>query len=226
MVLKEGSTSADEAQEQHTAGVSLGQQQQQQQQQQQNTSHAAAASVAAGQNESSPACTHTQDTVSGFAFGSLLSYVKEFGTPHQSSRAGNILNYMQRRPGRRKDALDAAASERISISNAHEDIGNMTKGSAARDGHYWQDLRQILYEISGDWLWRQACHNFRTTVAAKMANIPEALREDALGVKKPIDYNDDLILKDKDAEERGYFPFAGYVIPSSDEYFEEGGTSI
>ena len=32
------------------------------------------------------------DEVSGLALGSLLCYVKEFGTPYQSTRAGRILD--------------------------------------------------------------------------------------------------------------------------------------
>ena len=61
--------------------------------------HAVPADTAAAPPVPAPASTTTGKTigngisaVSGAALGSLLGYVKEFGTPHQSVRAGTILD--------------------------------------------------------------------------------------------------------------------------------------
>lgn len=172
----------------------------------------------------------TLDAVSAFAFGSLLSYVKEFGTPHQSSRASHILNFfleaeenpllLKQRASRRRFAtsnVNEATEAGVGISADMLDREEIAEMAKRLD---WPSLRQLLYEISGDWLWRHACHNFRTTVAPQVTNIPEALREEALRVKKPIEYNNDVILNDKNAQERGYVPFTGYVFPGSDAYYE------
>ena len=182
-----------------------------------------------------PSVSPSLDSVSGFAFGSLLSYVKEFGTPHQSSRADSILKYFleleknqpmspkQRTTRRRRcaNANEAGAEEIADKSDILEDVGEKIKGLATSDGADWLSLRQLLYEISGDWLWHHACHNFRTNVAPQMANIPETLREEALRVKKPIELNNDVILNDENAQKRGYVPFTGYIFPGSDAFFED-----
>mmetsp|Transcript_38326 Transcript_38326/g.78131 ORF Transcript_38326/g.78131 Transcript_38326/m.78131 type:complete len:230 (+) Transcript_38326:2616-3305(+) len=173
----------------------------------------------------------TLDAVSGFAFGSLLSYVQEFGTPHQSSRASHILNFfleaeenpllLKQRASRRRGAARSSSSANEAGAGISADMPDREEIAEMAKRLDWPSLRQLLYEISGDWLWRHACHNFRTAVAPQVTNIPEALREEALRVKKPIEYSNDVILNDKSVQERGYVPFNGYVFPGSDAYYED-----
>ena len=38
----------------------------------------------------------------------------------------------------------------------------------------------------------------------------------------PIAMDDEKILNNQDAKQRGYFSFGGYVFPGSEEYYQQG----
>ena len=164
--------------------------------------------------------------VSGAALGSLLGYVKEFGTPHQSARAGTIL-----------DCLSSLGKHPTLLHNTRSTTGSNTTDEDPKDVNALEKLRKIgdtsndgdidcpairqhLYEIAGDWLWAHACNDFRHKIA-KDAAIPPDLREEALRLSKPISMDDEKILNDENAKERGYFSFSGYAFPGSETYYDE-----
>ena len=156
----------------------------------------------------------TADEISGLALGSLLCYVKEFGTPYQSARAGRILDALlviDKDPTLLNEGSDSKAREILSSFGGISDQGKID----------WQTLRQNLYEIAGDWLWAHACNNFRHTTAME-ANIPQDLREEALRLIKPIAMEDDKILNNQDAQKKGYYSFSGHVFQGSEEYYQQG----
>jgi len=160
--------------------------------------------------------------VSGAALGSLLGYVKEFGTPYQSARAGRILDCLSRLGKHPTLLIHSSRSDEEQEgdprdTNAREMLS--TIGGISENGDIdCPVLRQHLYEIAGDWLWTHACSSFRHTVA-KDAAIPPDLREEALRLSKPISMDDERILNDQDARERGYFSFTGYLFPGSEAYY-------
>ena len=156
--------------------------------------------------------------VSGAALGSLLGYVKEFGTPHQSARAGTIL-----------DCLSSLGKHPTLLHNTRSTTGSNTTDEDPRDVNASVSddgdidcpaIRQHLYEIAGDWLWAHACNDFRHKIA-KDAAVPPDLREEALRLSKPISMDDEKILNDENAKERGYFSFSGYAFPGSEAYYDE-----
>ena len=154
---------------------------------------------------------NTEEKRSGLALGSLLCYVKEFGTPYQSARAGRILDALlviDKDPTLLNEGSDSKAREILSSFGGISDQGKVD----------WQRLRQNLYEISGDYLWAHACNNFRHTTAIE-ANIPQDLREDALRLIKPIAMEDDRILNNQDAQKKGYYSFSGHAFQGSEEYY-------
>jgi hypothetical protein len=153
------------------------------------------------------------DRISGLALGTLLCYVKDFGTPYQSARAGCILDCLlafEQDPTLMKQGGDSKAREILSS------VGGISDG-----GVDWQALRQHLYEIAGDWLWAHAVTSFRHTTAID-EGIPHSVREEALRLINPIAMDDEKILNNQDAKQRGYFSFGGYVFPGSEEYYQQG----
>ena len=163
---------------------------------------------------SAPSPSDTADEISGLALGSLLCYVKEFGTPYQSARAGRILDALlviDKDPTLLNEESDSKAHEILSSFGGISDQGKID----------WQALRQNLYEIAGDWLWAHACNNFRHTTAME-ANIPQDLREEALRLIKPIAMEDDKILNNQDAQKKGYYSFSGHAFQGSEEYYQQG----
>ena len=175
---------------------------------------ASAPEVAAPAHEPTPfSCSASSDPdeVSGLALGSLLCYVKEFGTPYQSTRAGRILDCLlaiDKDPTLLSEGSDHSKAREMLISfGGISDQGKMD----------WLALRQNLYEIAGDWLWAHACDNFRHTTA-----IGEDLREQALRIIKPITMDNDKILNNQDAQGRGYYSFSGHVFQGSERYYQLG----
>ena len=169
---------------------------------------------------------HDISAVSGAALGSLLGYVKEFGTPHQSARAGTIL-----------DCLSSLGKHPTLLHNTRSTTGSNTTDEDPKDVNALENLRKIggtsddgdidcpairqhLYEIAGDWLWAHACNDFRHKIA-KDAAVPPDLREEALRLSKPISMDDEKILNHENAKERGYFSFSGYAFPGSEAYYDE-----
>ena len=156
--------------------------------------------------------------VSGAALGSLLGYVKEFGTPHQSARAGTILDCLSSL-GKHPTLLHNTKS--TTGSNTTDEDPRDVNASVSDDGDIdCPAIRQHLYEIAGDWLWAHACNDFRHKIA-KDAAVPPDLREEALRLSKPISMDDEKILNDENAKERGYFSFSGYAFPGSETYYDE-----
>ena len=163
-------------------------------------------------DDAAAAVAANTDKMSGLALGSLLCYVKEFGTPYQSARAGRILDALlviDEDPSLLNEGSDSKAREILSSFGGISDQGKVD----------WQRLRQILYEAAGDWLWAHACNNFRHTTAIE-ANIPQDLREDALRLTKPIAMKDDRILNNQDAQKKGYYSFSGHAFQGSEEYYQ------
>lgn len=164
--------------------------------------------------------------VSGAALGSLLGYVKEFGTPHQSARAGTILDCLSslgKHPTLLHDTRSTTGSN--TTDEDPRDVNALEKlrkiGGTSDDGDIdCPAIRQHLYEIAGDWLWAHACNDFRHKIA-KDAAVPPDLREEALRLSKPISMDDEKILNDENAKERGYFSFSGYAFPGSEAYYDE-----
>lgn len=176
-----------------------------------------ASSVRLAPTPASWSASSDPDEISGLALGSLLCYVKDFGTPYQSTRAGCILDCLlaiDKDPTLLDQGTDSKARKILSSFGGISD-----QGKAAQVD--WQTLRQNLYEIAGDWLWAHGCNNFRHSTAIE-ANIPQDLREEALRLIKPISMDDDKILNNKDAQKKGYYSFSGHSFHGSEEYYQQG----
>ena len=132
------------------------------------------------------------EMVSALALGSLLKYVSLFGTPYQSVQAENILQGL-------RPALE-----------------QQQNGATPAPVPNWLALRQHLYKISGDWLWRYACDNFRSAVAPKCSIEDVFLIAEALRVDQPVEYENDIIATaNEEGFKMGYVSFSGYSFPGS-----------
>eukprot|EP00550_Attheya_septentrionalis_P003851 CAMPEP_0198286254 /NCGR_PEP_ID=MMETSP1449-20131203/5381_1 /TAXON_ID=420275 /ORGANISM="Attheya septentrionalis, Strain CCMP2084" /LENGTH=211 /DNA_ID=CAMNT_0043983941 /DNA_START=178 /DNA_END=813 /DNA_ORIENTATION=- len=91
--------------------------------------------------------------VSASAFGSICAYVQEYGTPLQKIKCQAVVQKLL-------------------------NMQTIKKGLPVQQPD-WSILRQNLYSLAGDWLWRHAANHWRVQAASE---IPHILQEYALRI--------------------------------------------
>lgn len=106
------------------------------------------------------------DAVSSAIIGSLCAYVNEFGTPSQKRQTSLVVGSI------------------FKVFETQQENRNVKRSNENEIKVDWQELRQRLHHISGEWLWLHATNHFKLCIAEQM-QIPSHLLEKGLHVERP-----------------------------------------